>query len=114
MKITKSQLKQIIKEELLKLQEYKGTSYDLTHTGDFERGYGPEDHDDSGAITTQSVALFGLEALQEITRTLDELGRSGMSGQASTIRNAVVDVLKSLGDYDTAKTFEAETAGIGG
>ena len=43
MKITKSQLKQIIKEELLKLQEYKGTSYDLTHTGDFERGYGPED-----------------------------------------------------------------------
>jgi len=43
MKITKSQLKQIIKEELLKLQEYKGTSYDLTHTGDFERGYGPEE-----------------------------------------------------------------------
>ena len=96
MKITKTQLKQIIKEELGAL------------------GGEPEHHDDSGAITTQSVALFGLEALQEITRTLDELGRSGMSGQASTIRNAVVDVLKSLGDYDTAKTFEAETAGIGG
>ena len=38
MKITKAQLKEIIKEELLKLQEYKGTSKDLTTTGDAPPG----------------------------------------------------------------------------
>ena len=37
MKITKSQLKQIIKEELLKLQEYGGRPYDPTVAGDYER-----------------------------------------------------------------------------
>ena len=37
MKITKAQLKQIIKEELLKLQEYGGRPYDPTVAGDFER-----------------------------------------------------------------------------
>ena len=51
MKITKSQLKEIIKEELLKLQEYKGTSKDLTTTGDFERGYGPEDEPEEEKVT---------------------------------------------------------------
>ena len=37
MKITKTQLKQIIKEELLKLQEYGGRRYDPTVAGDYER-----------------------------------------------------------------------------
>ena len=37
MKITKTQLKEIIKEELLKLQEYGGRPYDPTVAGDFER-----------------------------------------------------------------------------
>ena len=39
MKITKTQLKEIIKEELLKLQEYGGTSRDLTTTGDVGQGF---------------------------------------------------------------------------
>ena len=63
MKITKSQLKQIIKEELKKLQEYGGRPYDPTVPGDFERarwnitgdappgpplGHDPEDEPEAG------------------------------------------------------------------
>ena len=82
MKITKSQLKQIIKEELLKLQEYKGTSYDLTHTGDFERGYGPEDEPDAGPtgkVHTVKLLLGGeyddritIKNAEEVTSPIPE------------------------------------------
>ena len=37
MKITKRQLRRIIKEEKVKLKEYGGRPYDPTITGDYER-----------------------------------------------------------------------------
>jgi len=90
MKITKTQLKEIIKEELGAL------------------GGEPEHHDASleRPESTHTIALDGVSALQKIARTLEKLDKSGMSRQASTIRNAVVVVLQSAGDYDTAKAFE--------
>ena len=95
MKITKTQLKQIIKEELLKLQEYKGTSKDLTTTGDAPPGppmdLGPPPRGRGGVYTPvpdrnkeELVSALG----DVLRRSLDEHGM-----QPDEVRSAVEEAL---------------------
>ena len=68
MKITKRQLRRIIKEEKARLMEYGGRPYDPTRPGDFERY---RDNPTGDAPPGASVALGDLhKAIDKLIRAL--------------------------------------------
>ena len=68
MKITKRQLKRIIREEKARLQEYGGRPYDPTRPGDFERA---RDNPTGDADRSASRVLGALHtAIDDLIRVL--------------------------------------------
>ena len=105
MKITKTQLKEIIKEELGALAEEPAADprgEPVYHDASLEL---PEPED------THILSIRGTHALKDIRDALKGLG---MSKQARTIRKAVILILKEVGDHSVANIFEKETDDIGG